>query len=77
MPDPYIYPDLNEVPAPWRTLQGGRLSLDEVNGIIADAYAWGSLDDHGAFVPDLGGARVRFISAHVLVDGLWARKGGE
>ena len=72
--DPFHYKDLNEVPQPWQTLQGGRLSLDQVNALIEDAYANGRTNEHGHFVPDLGGARQRFMASHCLVKGWWVGK---
>jgi hypothetical protein len=75
-PEPHVYGDLNEVPAPWQTLQGGRLSLDQVNALLRDAYANGRTNEHGHFIPDLGGARQRFMAAHGLVDGWWAAAEG-
>jgi len=71
---PYIYPDFNEVPEPWRRIQGGRLNLDQVNAILADAYANGRTNEHGHFLPDHGGARQRFMASHCLVDGWWAAR---
>lgn len=72
--DLYVYKDLNEVPHPWQSLQGGRLSLEQVNAILADAHANGRTNEHRHFLPDHGGARQRFMATHCLVDGWWAIK---
>ena len=71
---PYVYPDLNEVPTPWQTLQGGRLGLDQINAILTDAYVHGTYNEHTHLVPDMGGARQRFMTSHSLLDGWWATK---
>jgi len=71
---PYVYTDLNAVPRPWQTLQGARLGLDQINGLLTDAYALGRTNAHGHFVPDLGGARQRFMASHDLLNGWWAGK---
>jgi hypothetical protein len=75
-PSPYTYASLNEVPAAWRSLRGTRLTVAQVNEIMAKAYELGYWQENAAgepvcFVPDYGGARNLFAERHTVVDGLW------
>lgn len=36
---PHVYTDLNEVPERWRIYKGARLSVEQVNALVARSYA--------------------------------------
>ena len=71
-----VYADMfgeNSPPAPFKMLRGARLSLDQINGIMADAYAH-KITSGDNVIPDFGGARQRFIETHQLEKGFWVAK---
>lgn len=72
----YIYETINQVPKPWRTYKSAKLSLEQINGIVADAalHAIQTTNPDGTLlceVPDLGGARRRFADSHHIDSGFW------
>jgi hypothetical protein len=73
----YVYHDINEVPIKWRTLKSARLSLQQINDIMADAYdhTLATQTDEGQTIkiPDFGGARQRFTETHEIEEGFWVK----
>jgi hypothetical protein len=70
---PVVYKDIYEVPEAWRTYRSARLSVAQINSIIADAYE--SSPNNG--LPDYGGAKERFGQHHIIENGFWVEKDGE
>lgn len=71
-----VYTDMfgeNSPPAPFKTYRSGRLSLQQINNMMADAYAH-KLEAGDSLIPDFGGARERFAAKHEIVNGLWVAK---
>ena len=73
MEEYYVYENLNEVPDKWKAYKGAKLSLEQINAIIADAYN-NVITKGEVTIPDYGGARERFSETHVIINSLWASK---
>lgn len=67
---PYAYKDRNQAPSRLRVHQGVLLGLDQINALVADAYAH-QYEQAGSLVPDWGNAWARFTAAHRVQDDLW------
>jgi len=65
-----------DVPESWRTYKSARLSVPQINAILADAYAH-KITFGDSVIPDYGGARLRFEGTHEIVDGFWVGAGKE
>lgn len=68
-----VYTDMfgeNSPPAPFKVYMGARLSLDQVNAIMADAYEH-KITSGDSVIPDFGGARKRFADNHHIEQGFW------
>ena len=74
---PAVYTDIYQAPKHWRLHRGARLSVDQINQIIADAYA-NMLpvepDVRDTAIPDFGGARARFEEKHAIEKGFWVER---
>jgi hypothetical protein len=73
----YVYQDIYEAPKHLRIFRSARLSLSQINDLIADAYAHMLQPEEGVrdtVVPDFGGARNRFEQAHKIEKGFWVKK---
>jgi hypothetical protein len=74
---PHKFGDVYEAPANLRIFRSARLSLKQINDLIADAYANMLPIEEGVrdtIIPDLGGARQRFEAAHKIQKGFWVSK---
>lgn len=79
----YKYQSINEVPASWRSHKSARLSLAQINEIMADAHANpittktridnedGTEEVIASETPDYGGARRRFAESHHIENSFW------
>jgi hypothetical protein len=70
--------DLNAVPAPFRKLNGARLSLEQINCLATRAVELGGIRDNGfgeVFEPSEGAARVEFMAIHKIEAGVWVVRG--
>ncbi len=75
---PAIYTDIYQAPKHLRVYRSARLSLDQINDLIADAYANMLPVEEGireTAIPDFGGAKTRFEETHVIEKGFWVKKG--
>lgn len=72
-----VYENIYDVPASWRTYRSARLSIAQINSIMADAYDNKIDPGDGAPIPDYGGARERFEQSHTIEDGFWVGKESE
>jgi hypothetical protein len=70
--EPYLYTDISEVPYVWKFLKGARLSLDQINSIITDAYD-NQIASGDSYIPDYGGAKKRFQESHVINTDFWSK----
>ncbi len=74
---PAVYTDIYQAPKHWRLHRGARLSVDQINEIIADAYdnmLSAEPDVRETAIPDFGGARARFEEKHSIENGFWVEK---
>jgi hypothetical protein len=74
---PYVFKDIYQAPAHMRIYRGARLSLDQINEMIADAYANKLPAEEGVrdtAIPDYGNAKKRFEEKHEIVTGFWVKK---
>ena len=73
---PYVYEDIYEAPAHFRVYRSARLSLNQINELIADAYAniLSISEERETDIPDFGGAKKRFEDAHEITNGFWVKK---
>jgi hypothetical protein len=66
------FADLNAVPQEIAVHQGARLSLDQVNTLIARAYALSEIENS----PDLGAAWSEFRESHYVENTIWVEGNG-
>jgi hypothetical protein len=78
---PAVYTDIYQAPKHMRIYRSARLSLDQINALIADAYKNMLLPKEGerdTAIPDFGGAKMRFEQSHEIQNGFWViKKEGE
>ena len=75
---PIAYTDIYQAPAHLRIYRSARLSLSQINALIADAYNNMLEIEEGVRdtrIPDFGGAKRRFEDAHKIEKGFWVSKG--
>lgn len=70
---PAVYTEIYEAPAHLRKYRSARLSLQQINDIIADAYT-NRIESGDTTLPDYGGAKKRFENTHEIVSGFWVNK---
>jgi hypothetical protein len=63
----YQYQSLHEVPVPWRTYKGARLTLEQVQAIVNNADKISK--DNSA----LATARKEFEKSHRIENGMWLK----
>lgn len=71
---PSVYADIYEIPVSLRTYRSAKLSLAQINELVADAYAHMLKTEEGirdTEIPDFGGAKVRFAASHHIEKGFW------
>src|SRR5690349_1193045 len=76
---PAVYTDIYQAPKHLRVYRSARTSLDQINALIADAYANMLPVEEGVrdtAIPDFGGAKRRFEEAHEIENGFWVTKKG-
>jgi hypothetical protein len=74
----YVYKDIYEAPAHLRVHRSARLSLSQINALVADAYANMLPAENGVrdtAIPDFGSAKKRFEETHKIEKGFWVSKG--
>lgn len=71
--EPAVYNEIYEAPAHLRKYRSARLSLGQINSIIADAYKH-RIESGDTTLPDYGGAKKRFEENHEIVTGFWVDK---
>lgn len=74
---PAVYTDIYQAPKHLRIFRSARVSLDQINAMIADAYANMLPPKEGerdTAIPDFGGAKVRFEETHEIENGFWVEK---
>ena len=70
---PAVYTEIYQAPTHLRILRGARLSLAQINELVADAYA-NKIQSGDAFLPDFGGAKRRFEETHEIEKRFWVNK---
>jgi hypothetical protein len=73
----HIYSDIYEAPSHLRVIRSARLSLAQINALVADAYANKLPVEEGirdTEIPDFGGAKKRFEETHKIEKGFWVTK---
>lgn len=71
---PAVYTDIYQAPKHLRIYRSARLSLEQINEMIADAYANLLPPKEGVrdtTIPDFGGAKKRFEEGHEIENGFW------
>jgi carbamate kinase len=68
---PFMYSDLNQVPVELRSYKNAKLNAQQINEIVADAYAHAITHPNGIEVPDWGNAKSRFETSHHIDLGYW------
>jgi hypothetical protein len=63
------YGNIYDAPEAWRTLNGARLTLKQVNWITKRAQELGTKD-----TINVGAARAEFRESHVVKDNQWVQK---
>lgn len=74
---PHVFTDIYEAPANLRMYRSARLSLQQINDLVADAYANKLPVEEGVrdtILPDIGGAKQRFEATHKVKSGFWVKK---
>jgi len=73
---PAVYTDIFQAPVHLRLYKNARLSLKQINDIVADAYA-NKIPSGDSAIPDFGGAKVRFEATHKIEKNFWVQKTDE
>ena len=63
------YKSLNHVPRRFQSIRASRLTLEQINAIVADAREASS--GAGDFAHHFGKAKGRFTDTHKVVNGAW------
>lgn len=74
---PAVYTDIYQAPKHFRVHRSARLSLEQINNLIADAYVNMLPPEEGireTNIPDFGGAWKRMEEAHEIENGFWVEK---
>lgn len=74
---PVVFEDIYQAPAHLRIYRSARLSLSQINSMVADAYNNKLPVEEGVrdtVIPDFGGAKVRFEKLHKIEKGFWVNK---
>jgi hypothetical protein len=77
---PTVYTDIYQAPKHLRVFRSAKLSLKQINDLIADAYSNMLPVEEGVRdteIPDFGNAKNRFQEAHVIKDGFWVERKSE
>ena len=73
----YVYQDIYEAPKHLRIHRSARLSLEQINELVADAYSNMLPKEEGVRetpIPDFGGAWSRFEEKHRVDSGFWVKE---
>jgi hypothetical protein len=70
---PANYTDVYEAPSHLRILRGARLSLAQINELVADAYN-NRITSGDSTIPDFGGAKRRFEQKYEIEKRFWVAK---